>query len=101
MKETRIKELAFDRVLGKLKESDYDDLQREPERDYEKIKQFENRQTRDALMDEPRKTIKKNDPEPYMHGGEGIKSSAKRHKHEASTLGEESRENRKVSHSRK
>ena len=99
MKEKRIKELAFNRVLGKLKESDYDDLQREPERDYEKIKQFENRQTRNALLDEPTNPIKRNYPEPYMHAGEGTKSSVRR-KHEALSHGKEDRETRRGSHTR-
>lgn len=82
-----------------MKETDYDDLQREPERDYEKIKQFENRQVGNALLDEPTLPIKKNYPEPYIHGGEGRKGGRK---HEAlPPHGEENRGRRRASHHRK
>ena len=98
LKEKKVKELAFKRVLGKLKDTDYDDLQREPERDYEKIKQFENRQDRNALLDEPTLPINRNYPEAYMHGGEGRKGGRK---HDALPHGEEDRGTRRVSHPRK
>ncbi len=67
LREKKSKEQAFNRVLGKLKETDYDDLQREPEKDYEKIKQRENKEKRDELKGERKYNIKKNDPEAYTN----------------------------------